>query len=120
MAAMGPGTINTKRAYAAPSAQDGMRILVDRIWPRGISKERLRADLWLKDVAPSNELRQWFGHDPTKWDEFKQRYQKELAGSAAFAQLQEIVKQKKRVTLLFGAADTEHNQAIALKEFLRN
>lgn len=115
---MRPKTIRTKRAYDAPNAQDGMRILVDRIWPRGISKDKLQAALWLKEVAPSNELRQWFGHDPTTWEEFKKRYRQELATNPAFAELQEIVGREAVVTLLFGAADTEHNQAVALQELL--
>lgn len=117
---MGQKIVSTKRAYEPPSAQDGMRILVDRIWPRGVSKDALKADLWLKEVAPSKELRQWFGHDPAKWDEFKKRYRKELAGNPAFKQLREIIKTEKTVTLLYGAADTGHNQAVALREFLED
>lgn len=112
--------IQIKRAYDTLNAEDGYRILVDRIWPRGVSKDELKADLWLKEVAPSNELRKWFNHDPAKWQEFKKRYRQELANNPAFGQLKQIVKKEKAVTLLFGAADTHHNQAVALKEFLEN
>lgn len=110
--------LNLKRAYDAPSEQDGMRILVDRVWPRGMSKEKIKIDLWLKDVAPSKDLREWFGHDPAKWTEFQKRYKHELGGNAAYAQLKDIVQKEKMVTFVFGAADTERNQAVALKEFL--
>jgi len=110
--------INIKRAYDAADIQDGYRILVDGIWPRGVSKDKLNADLWLKDVAPSNELRKWFNHDLAKWDEFKRRYRQELADNPAFDQLKQIIKKEQTVTLLFGAADTQHNQAAAIKEFL--
>jgi uncharacterized protein YeaO (DUF488 family) len=112
--------IRIKRAYDEPDREDGYRILVDRLWPRGISKEQLKADLWLREVAPSNELRKWFNHDPAKWEEFKKRYRQELAANPAFDQLKEIIKKEQIVTVLFGAADTQHNQAIALKEFLES
>lgn len=112
--------IQIKRAYDTPNAEDGYRILVDRIWPRGVSKDELKADLWLKEVAPSNELRKWFNHDPAKWQEFKKRYRQELANNPAFDQLKQIAKKEKTITLLFGATDTTHNQAAALKTFLEN
>src|SRR5574338_576176 len=112
--------VNLKRAYDAPSEQDGMRILVDRVWPRGMSKEKIKIDLWLKDVAPSKDLRQWFGHDPAKWAEFQKRYKQELDGNTAYAQLKDITQKEKVVTLIFGAADTEHNQAVALKNLLED
>lgn len=112
--------IQIKRAYDTLSAEDGYRILVDRIWPRGVSKDELKADLWLKEVAPSNELRKWFNHDPAKWDEFKKRYRKELEDNQAFGELKQLIAKEQTVTLLFGASDPTHNQAAALKEFLES
>lgn len=112
--------LHIKRIYDEPGEEDGHRILVDRVWPRGISKEQLKADLWLKEVAPSNELRKWFNHDPAKWEEFKKRYRQELASNPALGQLKQIIKKEQTVTLLFGATDTQHNQAAALQEFLRD
>ncbi len=112
--------LHIKRIYDEPGEEDGYRILVDRVWPRGISKEQLKADLWLKEVAPSNELRKWFNHDPAKWEEFKKRYRQELASNPALGQLKQIIKKEQTVTLLFGATDTQHNQAAALQEFLRD
>jgi uncharacterized protein YeaO (DUF488 family) len=110
--------IRIKRIYDAKSRDDGARVLVDRLWPRGIKKEDAALTIWLRDVAPSNELRKWFGHDPARWAEFKTRYRRELAGNeAALDELAGLVK-KGRVTLLYGAKDTEHNQAVALAEFL--
>lgn len=111
--------IKTKRAYEAPAESDGFRILVDRLWPRGISKEKAALDAWLKDVAPSNELRKWFGHDPEKWDEFKKKYAAELrTNPEAVAELKRMVKEHKTVTLVFGARDEKHNEAEYLKESL--
>ena len=107
-----------KRVYDAPAGEDGKRILVDRLWPRGVSKEAAALDLWLKEVGPSTELRRWFGHDPERFEEFAQRYERELDGSQAWQQLQDIVADHGRVTLLFGAADHEHNQAIVLQDLL--
>lgn len=113
-------SIGLKRAYDVPAASDGHRILVDRIWPRGIAKADLRIDVWLKDLAPSDSLRKWFGHDPKKWGEFKKRYAGELEQHAeALEQLVEIAKSR-HVTLVFGAKDTEHNNAVALKEELEH
>lgn len=110
--------IHVKRAYEAPADGDGCRILVDGIWPRGVSKDELRADLWARDVAPSSGLRQWFGHDADKWDEFRERYFDELrANPEAVEEIRERL-QRGPVTLLFGARDEEHNQAVALKAFL--
>jgi uncharacterized protein YeaO (DUF488 family) len=109
-----------KRVYDEPGEGDGMRVLVDRLWPRGLSKERARVDLWLKEVAPSSELRTWFGHDPAKFDEFRKRYEAELAsGSAhdALARLRELARQQ-QVTLVFGARDAEHSNAAVLSELL--
>jgi uncharacterized protein YeaO (DUF488 family) len=110
--------IKLKRAYDEPEAHDGVRVLVDRVWPRGIRKDKLKADLWLKEAAPSSDLRKWFGHDPAKWLEFKKRYKEELEGNEAFEQLKQISREEEVVTLLFDAADTKHNQAVALKHFL--
>jgi uncharacterized protein YeaO (DUF488 family) len=109
--------IKLKRAYEPPAKADGHRILVDRLWPRGVTKEDLRIEAWARDVAPSATLRKWFGHDPSRWQEFRTRYFKELDGKrdavdAVFAGL------RGTVTLVFAAKDTEHNQALVLKDYL--
>ena len=111
-------TIDLKRVYDPPANSDGRRILVDRIWPRGITKADLQIDAWLKDLAPSTELRKWFEHDPAKWDEFRKRYAGELEQRSEA--LEELVEKARagRVTLVFSAKDTEHNNAVALKEHL--
>jgi uncharacterized protein YeaO (DUF488 family) len=110
--------INLKRAYLPPAPDDGFRVLVERLWPRGLKKEALALDLWLKDIAPSPELRRWFGHDPAKWEEFCRRYWAELAGRpATLALLREKVREG-RVTLVYGSRDEEHNAAVALRKFL--
>ncbi len=112
------GTIKLKRAYEPPEKADGARILVDRLWPRGVSKSSARIDLWLKDIAPSDALRKWFGHDPAKWSEFRKRYTRELARNPeTAAQLKQFVS-KGTVTLVYGAKDERHNNAVALKEYL--
>lgn len=111
-------SIDIKRIYEPYQKSDGLRIFVDRLWARGLTKEEAHIDEWLKEVAPSNELRTWFNHDPAKWVEFKKRYKAELKDSAAFKQLQKYAAEQ-HVTLLFGAKDTTHNQAAALKEFLQ-
>lgn len=110
--------IKLKRAYDPPSKEDGTRILVDRLWPRGISKTDLKIHLWLKDAAPSANLRKWFSHDPEKWDEFKKKYFGELSKNPKV--LLPIIEASKagKVTLIYGARDTEHNQALCLIEFL--
>jgi uncharacterized protein YeaO (DUF488 family) len=110
--------IEVKRVYEPPARGDGYRVLVDRIWPRGVTKADLEVDAWLKDVAPSTALRKWFGHDPRKWDEFRRRYAQELEPHAAV--LGQLVERARagRITLVFGAKDTEHNNAVALKEHL--
>lgn len=107
-----------KRVYDHPAADDGYRVLVDRLWPRGMSKDRAALDEWVKELGPSNELRHWFGHDVSKWDAFRQKYRTELEGAADL--WRPIVEKAKseRVTLLFGASDSDHNQAVALREFL--
>ncbi|MFZ0450390.1 MAG: DUF488 domain-containing protein [Desulfatiglandaceae bacterium] len=110
--------ILTKRVYNPVEKEDGIRVLVDRIWPRGMTKERLQADLWLKDAAPSTTLRKWFGHDRSRWEVFKDRYFSELdAKPEVVSQLLEL-SAKGRLTLLFSAKDTQYNQAVALKEYL--
>ena len=110
--------IRLKRAYLPPSAGDGVRILVDRIWPRGLRKSEASIDRWVKDAAPSTELRRWFGHDPDRWDEFRRRYKEELAGEASLLnELREIAK-KGVLTLVYAARDSAHNQAVVLREVL--
>ena len=110
--------IDLKRAYDPPATSDGHRILVDRVWPRGIARDDLQIDAWLKDLAPSTGLRKWFGHDPAKWDEFRRRYTVELEQrSEALGELAEKARAG-HVTLIFSAKDTEHNNALALKEHL--
>jgi uncharacterized protein YeaO (DUF488 family) len=110
--------IKLKRVYEEPSPTDGTRILVDRLWPRGLTKEKARVDLWLKEVAPSNELRKWFAHDPAKWSEFKTRYRAELKQNPDQVAALKHATAKGTATLLFGAKDEEHNEAIVLKELL--
>jgi len=110
--------LKLKRVYEEPSKEDGFRILVERLWPRGLSKGRAAVDLWLKDVAPSPELRKWFGHDPARWEQFRQRYWSELGQKK---DLIDILKQKSEegaVTLVYAARDEKHNSAVALKMFL--
>jgi uncharacterized protein YeaO (DUF488 family) len=108
-----------KRVYEHPDTGDGTRVLVDRLWPRGLTKEKARVDLWLKEIAPSAELRKWFAHDPAKWTEFKQRYRAELKDKTAQVGELRAVLKKGPVTLLYGAKDEEHNDAVVLLEELR-
>jgi uncharacterized protein YeaO (DUF488 family) len=114
-----PGaTIRLKRAYEPPSQEDGLRILVERLWPRGLSKQEAAIGLWLKEIAPSTELRKWFGHDPAKWDEFRRRYRAELDQKS---DLLDDLKQKIRagpVTFVYAARDESHNSALVLQEYL--
>lgn len=110
--------INLKRAYEPPAPEDGFRVLVERLWPRGLKKEALGLDLWLKDIAPSPELRRWFAHDPAKWEEFCRRYRAELAGRPDVVQVLREKLGQGRVTLVYGSRDEEHNAAVALREFL--
>jgi uncharacterized protein YeaO (DUF488 family) len=111
-------TVQVKRAYDPPSANDGVRVLVDRLWPRGLSKTKAAVDLWLKDIAPSVDLRRWFNHDPSRWSEFVHRYSEELDRKhAAVSALIGAVRHG-RVTLLFGARDARHNNAVALHTYL--
>jgi uncharacterized protein YeaO (DUF488 family) len=110
--------IRIKRVYEKPAASDGRRLLIDRVWPRGLKKNNLALDGWLKEVAPSDRLRKWFGHDPRKWREFRRRYFAELRTNAAtWAPILETARES-NVALLYGARDSEHNNATALKEFL--
>jgi uncharacterized protein YeaO (DUF488 family) len=110
--------ITLKRVYEEPHKEDGTRILVDRLWPRGLSKEKAHVDLWLKEVAPSNELRKWFAHDPAKWPEFKTRYKAELKQNASQLALLKQATAKGPATLLYGTRDTEHNEAVVLQQLL--
>jgi uncharacterized protein YeaO (DUF488 family) len=109
--------IQLKRIYEEPDEKDGYRILVDRLWPRGVSKEKAHLDLWLKDIAPSTELRKWFNHDPDKWNQFQKKYLKELKeNKEAVDTLKEHLK-KGTITLLYAAKDEAHNEAEVLKEY---
>jgi len=114
--------IRLKRAYETPARSDGPRILVDRIWPRGVAKDDADIAHWLKGLAPSTELRKWFGHDPDKWREFQDRYLEELENGEAGEDLdafKQLLAEHNRITLVFAAKDTEHNNAVALREFIR-
>ena len=112
--------LKLKRATEPPTKSDGARVLVDRLWPRGISKERLKLDEWLKQIAPSTALRKWFNHDPKKWNGFRERYAKELdANPEAVKALQDLLREHGTVTLIFDARDTEHNEAVVLQQYMR-
>jgi uncharacterized protein YeaO (DUF488 family) len=110
--------IRTKRIYEPADDDDGFRVLIDRMWPRGVSKADGRIDEWLQEVAPSASLRKWFKHDPAKWVQFKQRYWTELADQAEAIALLDEMRRTKGVTLLYAARDEEHNNAVALREYL--
>ena len=111
--------IKTKRVYDPPNREDGVRILIDRLWPRGMSKQKAKLDLWTKDVAPSDNLRQWFSHEPEKWGEFQERYLKELvAKQEILSQIRKLEKEEGTVTLIYSAKDTDHNNALVLKAAL--
>jgi DNA-3-methyladenine glycosylase len=112
-------TIDVKRVYEAPEPDDGTRVLVDRLWPRGVSKERAHVDRWCKEVAPSTELRHWFHHEPDRFAEFERRYRAELAGNPEVAELAVLGAGDARLTLLYSARDTEHNQARVLRDVLQ-
>ncbi|HJZ64198.1 MAG TPA: DUF488 family protein [Candidatus Acidoferrum sp.] len=107
-----------KRVYEPPVKDDGFRVLVDKLWPRGLTKAKAHVDLWLKGVAPSTELRKWFGHEPEKWPEFQKRYRAEL-NKDALESLRKLEKEHKKITLLYGAKSEERNQAVALLKILR-
>ncbi|GAA3340145.1 DUF488 domain-containing protein [Curtobacterium pusillum] len=111
-------TVRVKRAYEPAEEGDGYRVLVDRLWPRGVSKDDARIAEWSKDVAPSADLRKWFGHDADRFDSFRERYRAELDGSEALEHLRRVVHEHPIVTLVYGARDEEHNQAVVLAELL--
>jgi uncharacterized protein YeaO (DUF488 family) len=116
---MNPYRVKLKRVYEKPEKIDGFRVLIDRLWPRGLTKEKAKIDFWLKEIAPSNELRKWFAHDPEKWPEFQNKYKKELTIERDVAEkLKNIVREKKDVTLVYSAKDERHNNAIALKRIM--
>jgi uncharacterized protein YeaO (DUF488 family) len=118
MAKIAAGDIKLKRAYAPPAKADGRRVLVDRLWPRGVSKTDAAIDVWMKDVAPSNDLRKWFGHEPARWEEFRRRYRAEIEDHhEQLAELREMAR-KGPITLVFSAHDELHNNAVALRDFL--
>jgi uncharacterized protein YeaO (DUF488 family) len=110
--------IRLKRVYDAPAKSDGWRLLVDRIWPRGLKKREAQIDEWLKEIAPSTALRKWFEHDPARWAEFRKRYAAELDKHSEEIEKLARTAMNRRVTLLFGAKDTKHNNAVALKEYI--
>ena len=110
--------VKLKRAYDAPAKSDGSRVLIDRIWPRGVRKEALRLDDWMKDLAPSTRLRKWFGHDPAKWADFKDRYFRELDERPEIVERLIAKSHRGTLTLVFAASDTQHNNAVALKEYI--
>jgi uncharacterized protein YeaO (DUF488 family) len=110
--------IQLKRVYDKPSPRDGLRVLVDRLWPRGLTKERAAVDWWMKEVAPSTELRKWFRHDPDKWEAFQARYREELSERKDAIELLKRTSKERTITLVYGARDEEHNEALVLKRVL--
>ncbi len=118
VSSMGAPMLKVKRIYDPPAREDGYRILVDRVWPRGFTRDKAHVDEWRKELGPSDALRKWFGHDPDKWDEFRRRYREELQATGRWVDLMRLAEraQKEDITLVFGAKDAAHNQAIALKE----
>ncbi len=114
---VGAMSISIKRVYETPKHSDGMRVLVDRLWPRGVTKEEAKIDLWLKDVAPSTELRKWYGHDPERWPEFQKQYRSELEDNPALAGLRKLSRNGK-VTLVYAAKDENHTHALVLLDIL--
>lgn len=112
--------LQLKRIYDDPSSDDGCRVLVDRLWPRGVSKERAIVDEWLKEVAPSKELREWFDHKPERFAEFSEKYREELEQGVAFQEFKQLIKRNDKVTLLYAAKDQSINHAVVLKEFLES
>ncbi|MCH5223441.1 MAG: DUF488 family protein [Muribaculaceae bacterium] len=114
-------TIQIKRAYQPESPEDGFRVYIDRLWPRGLSHETFHYDLWDKDIAPSTELREWFHQDPqSRWTEFEEKYKKELEANPAFQKLKEYLAHKPVITLLYSSHDEEHNNAVILENLLKN
>jgi uncharacterized protein YeaO (DUF488 family) len=112
--------VKLKRAYEPPAADDGTRILVDRLWPRGVTKKRAAIDQWMKDIAPSTGLRKWFSHDPARWDEFRRRYAKEVQRNAALLDQLRSLARNGPITLVYSAHDEKHNDAVELRELILN
>ncbi len=110
--------IRLKRAYEPAAPEDGFRILVERLWPRGLSKQSAKVDLWLKEISPSPELRTWYGHDLDKWNDFVQRYRLELHNNPAILVMRELIQENRMITFVYAARDEEHNSAQVLKDFL--
>jgi uncharacterized protein YeaO (DUF488 family) len=116
--AIPPTNVKLKRAYEQPAGEDGTRVLVDRLWPRGLKKAAAAIDVWMKELAPSTELRRWFGHDPDRWDEFRRRYQAELSSKANLLDELRTRAREGPLTLVFSARDELHNQAVVLRDLL--
>ena len=110
--------VTIKRAYEPPSPDDGTRVLVDRLWPRGVKKAKAGIAQWMKEIAPSNELRKWFGHDPARWEEFRRRYKSELTGKRELVSRLRELSREGPLTLVYSAHDAAHNQAVVLRELL--
>ena len=113
-----PGNVKLKRAYELPAPEDGSRILVDRLWPRGVSKERAAINQWMKDIAPSTALRKWFGHDPDRWDEFRERYAKEVHKNHDLLEELRSLARNGPITLVYAAHDETHNDAVELRRLI--
>lgn len=112
------GNVKLKRAYEQPESEDGVRLLVDRLWPRGVKKEEAAIDEWMKELAPSTELRKWFGHDPDRWEEFRERYAKEVNEHPDQLKQLRALARKGAITLVYSAHDEEHNNAVALRDII--
>lgn len=112
--------LKIKRVYEDPEEEDGIRILVDRLWPRGMTKEKAHIDIWLRDIGPSTGLRKWFGHEPDRWNEFKEKYIQELKSNKEQISLLNEQLNKGKVTILYGAKDTEHNEAVVIEEYFND
>ena len=112
------GNVKLKRAYEPPASDNGTRVLIDRLWPRGISKKRAAIDQWMKDISPSTELRKWFGHDPARWDEFRRRYAKEVRQNTDLLDQLRSLARHGPITLVYSAHDEEHNDAVELRELI--
>ena len=110
--------VKLKRAYDAPTADDGARILIDRLWPRGVTKERAAIDQWMKDISPSTELRKWFGHDPARWDEFRRRYAQEVRKNSDLLDQLRSLARHGPITLVYSAHDEKHNDAVELRQLI--
>jgi uncharacterized protein YeaO (DUF488 family) len=110
--------VKLKRAYEPPATDDGTRILIDRLWPRGITKERAAIDRWMKDISPSTELRKWFGHDPARWEEFRRRYAREVRQNADLLDQLRALARQGQITLVYSAHDEKHNDAVELRELI--